>query len=93
MADLIVSGGTVITMEEGRRVIPDGAVAVSGTGSALTVDAGTQIGNAGTGSLSVLDGGHASLGLAGDYSEILLGLGHYGWVADSDKLASLMTRS
>ncbi len=62
-----------------------GAVAVSGTGSALTVDAGTQIGNAGTGSLSVLDGGHASLGLAGDYSEILLGLGHYGWVADSDQ--------
>ena len=30
MADLIVSGGTVITMDGGRRVIPDGAVAVSG---------------------------------------------------------------
>ena len=30
MADLIVSGGTVITMDGARRVIPDGAVAVAG---------------------------------------------------------------
>jgi 5-methylthioadenosine/S-adenosylhomocysteine deaminase len=27
---LLVSGGTVVTMEQGRRVIPDGAVAISG---------------------------------------------------------------
>jgi outer membrane autotransporter protein len=62
-----------------------GAVTVGGTGSALVVDAGTQIGNAGTGSLSVLDGGHASLGLTQDYSEILIGLGYYGWTAGSDQ--------
>ncbi len=30
MADLIIAGGTVITMDGGRRVIEDGAVAVSG---------------------------------------------------------------
>jgi cytosine/adenosine deaminase-related metal-dependent hydrolase len=30
MADLIVSGGTVISMDGARRVIPDGAVAVTG---------------------------------------------------------------
>lgn len=30
MADLIVSGGTVIAMDGARRVIPDGAVAVTG---------------------------------------------------------------
>ena len=30
MADLIVSGGTVISMDGARRVIPDGAVAVAG---------------------------------------------------------------
>ena len=30
MADLLISGGTVITMDAARRVIPDGAVAVVG---------------------------------------------------------------
>ena len=28
MADLLISGGTIITMDADRRVIPDGAVAV-----------------------------------------------------------------
>jgi 5-methylthioadenosine/S-adenosylhomocysteine deaminase len=30
MADLLISGGTVITMDPARRVIADGAVAVGG---------------------------------------------------------------
>src|SRR5512137_772525 len=42
MADLIVSGGTVITMDGGRRVIPDGAVAVAG-GKILAVGARVEV--------------------------------------------------
>jgi outer membrane autotransporter protein len=62
-----------------------GTVTVSGAGSSLTVDAGAQIGNAGTGSLSVLAGGEASIGLGRAYSEIVMGLGYYGWGTASEQ--------
>lgn len=60
-----------------------GAVTVSGAGSTLVVDAGAQVGNSGTGSLAVLGGAHASVGLTHAFSEIVAGFGYYGWGVDT----------
>lgn len=68
-----------------------GTVTVSGMGSVLTIDAGTQIGNDGLGFLSVLDGGTANLGLGQAYSETLLGFGNYGWNAQTNLGTGTMT--
>lgn len=68
-----------------------GVVTISGAGSTLTVDAGAQIGFAGTGSLSVVDGGHASIGLTQAYSETLVGYGFYGWGADAGEGSGSIT--
>lgn len=42
MADLLIAGGTVITMDAARRVIPDGAVAVQG-GRIVAVGARAEV--------------------------------------------------
>ncbi len=67
--DLLITGGTVITMDEGRRVIPDGAVAISGdsivaVGSAaeLPRDAAQVIDARGMAVLPGLIDGHAHAG-------------------------------
>jgi len=87
--NLLVSSGGKLTVAGsddsgigatlGREAGVQGELTVTGAGSMLTVDAGTQIGNAGTGVLSVLDGGTANLGLSAAYSEIMVGLGSYGF--------------
>ena len=56
----------------------EGDVTVSGAGSTLTLDAGAQIGNFGSGSLTVQQGGVVNIGLATAYSETVVGLGYYG---------------
>src|SRR5690606_31521636 len=90
----IVSGGTMTVAGTGRYGTglivgnvagSEGEVTVSGAGSLLTVNGGTQIGNSGTGSLSVLDGGRAELGLEYMYVETVMGLSYYGWGADAAK--------
>jgi outer membrane autotransporter protein len=72
--------GLMIGAAEGAS----GTVTVSGAGSTLTIAAGAQVGSVGTGSLSVLDGGHASIGAAWNYSETLVGFGYYGWDAGAE---------
>ena len=62
----------------GNGVGTKGDLTVSGAGSSLTIDAGAQIGNFGSGSLTVEQGGKASIGLTLPYSEIVAGLGYYG---------------
>jgi outer membrane autotransporter protein len=71
--------GLTLGMHDGSS----GTATVTGAGSTLTVDAGTQIGHAGAGTLSVLAGGTANLGLETGYSEVVMGLGYYGWGAES----------
>jgi len=68
--------GAGITL--GNGVGTKGDLTVSGAGSSLTIDAGAQIGNFGSGSLTVEQGGKASVGLTMPYSEIVAGLGYYG---------------
>ncbi len=67
--DLLVTGGTVITMDEGRRVIPDGAVAIKGNrieavgpAAELPKQAATVIDARGQAILPGLIDGHAHAG-------------------------------
>ncbi|HEX7341341.1 MAG TPA: autotransporter domain-containing protein [Rhodanobacteraceae bacterium] len=62
----------------GNAVGSTGEVTVSGAGSTLTLDAGAQIGNFGSGSLTLQQGGVANIGLTKAYSETVVGLGYYG---------------
>jgi outer membrane autotransporter protein len=77
---LAVHGGDADGMGAilGNAVGSEGDVTVSGAGSVLTLDAGAQVGNFGNGSLTVQQGGTASIGLATAYSETVVGLGYYG---------------
>lgn len=63
----------------GRDVGVQGKLTVTGGGSTLTVDAGMQVGNAGIGAFSVLDGAIARVGLSTANSELLVGMGHFGF--------------
>jgi outer membrane autotransporter protein len=94
VGDLQVDSGATMTiggadttgfgLVAGNALGSTGAVTVDGAGSTLTVTAGAQIGNAGTGSLTVSNGGHASIGLGHAYSETVVGFGYYGWAADGE---------
>jgi outer membrane autotransporter protein len=68
----------------GNAIGSTGTVTVDGVGSTLTAAAGAQVGNAGTGSLTVSNGGHASIGLGQAYSETVVGFGYYGWAANGE---------
>lgn len=62
----------------GNALGSEGDVTVGGAGSTFTIDAGLQVGNLGSGSLVVQQGGVANIGLSTAYSETVVGLGYYG---------------
>ena len=87
---LIVGGrdGNGIGATLGVETGVQGDVRVSGNGSTLTVNAGMQVGESGTGTLSVLDGATANLGLSTTYSETLVGFGYYATGVDGNRTGS-----
>lgn len=94
VGDLQVDSGATMTiggadatgfgLVVGNALGSTGAVTVDGAGSTLAVTAGAQVGNAGMGSLTVSNGGHASIGLGHGFVETVVGFGYYGWAANGE---------